>query len=182
MTTYISILRGINVSGQKKILMADLKALYEKLKFHHVTTYIQSGNVVFKSDKKAANEELAKKIEQAIAKKYKFDVPVIVRSAAELKTIIAENPFVKRKKIDPEKIHVTFLSTNPQPAYLSAINPIQFPPDEYIIIGKEIFLHCPVSYGETKLSNKFFETKLKVTATTRNWKTVNTLAEIAETL
>ncbi|MBL7996941.1 DUF1697 domain-containing protein [bacterium] len=179
MTTYISILRGINVSGQKKILMADLKALYETLKFTDVATYIQSGNVVFRADKKAANAELAGKIEQAISKKYKFDVPVIVRTADEMKKAVASNPFVKDKKIDVEKLHVTFLSETAEQLNLESIKKIEFPPDQFVIIGQEIFLHCPKSYGETKLSNKFFESKLKVTATTRNWKTVNTLVDIA---
>lgn len=178
-TTYISILRGINVSGQKKILMADLKTLYETLKFTDVTTYIQSGNVVFRADKKTAGAEPARKIEQAISKKYTFDVPVIVRTSDEMKKAVASNPFVKDKKIDVDKLHVTFLSDVPEEINLENIKKIEFPPDRFVIIDKEIFLHCPKSYGETKLSNKFFESKLKVTATTRNWKTVHTLADMA---
>lgn len=179
MTTYISILRGINVSGQKKILMADLKKLYENIKLTDVATYIQSGNVIFKTEKKEPNEELSKKIELAISKKYKFDVPVIVRTIDEMNKIIAANPFVKNKKINTEKLHVTFLAETPAPANLNDMKTISFPPDKFIVIGQEVFLYCPESYGETKLSNKFFESKLKVTATTRNWKTVNTLAELA---
>lgn len=181
MTAYISILRGINVSGQKKILMADLKTLYEKLGFTNVATYIQSGNVVFKADKKTG-ENLAINIEQAILKKYKFDVPVIVRTEDEMKKIVTLNPFAKEKKIDIEKLHVTFLAEIPAPENANSIGQIAFPPDRFVLIGREVYLHCPVSYGETKLSNKFFESKLKVTATTRNWKTVNTLAEMAGTI
>ena len=178
-TTYISILRGINVSGQKKILMADLKVLYETLKFTDVTTYIQSGNVVFRADKKTAGAELARKIEQAISKKYKFDVPVIVRTADEMKKAMASNPFVKDKKIDVDKLHVTFLSDAPEEINLESIKKIDFSPDQFVIIDKDVFLHCPQSYGEPKLSNKFVESRLKVTATTRNWKTVHTLADMA---
>lgn len=178
MRTFISILRGINVGG-KKVLMADLKALYEGLKFKDIITYIQSGNVIFKSDTTLSDVELAQKIEQALLKKYKFEVPVIIRSLDEVKKVIATNPFLKEKGIDPEKLHVTFLSDIPEKAKTDAIAEVDFPPDRFIIIKKEVFVHCPISYGETKLSNKFFENKLKVSATTRNWNTVNKLAELA---
>ncbi len=179
METFISILRGINVSGQKKILMTDLKALYESLKFKDVITYIQSRNVIFKTNSKSSDQDLAKKIEQAIHKKYNFHVPVIIRSVEEIENIISINPFLKNKDINTEKLHVTFLEEAPQPTSLESIKDFDYPPDEFIIIGKEVFLHCPDSYGETKLSNKFFESKLKVSATTRNWKTINKLIEIA---
>jgi len=177
--TFIAILRGINVSGQKKILMTDLKALYESLEFTDVTTYIQSGNVVFKNGGKISDLGLAKKIETAIEKKYNFQVPVIIRNIEELEKIISNNPFLKEKNIAIEKLHVTFLSRAPNENNIKGIENIDFSPDRSFIIGKEVFLHIPESYGETKLSNKFFENKLKVTATTRNWKTVNKLFEIA---
>ncbi|MDP4283232.1 MAG: DUF1697 domain-containing protein [Bacteroidota bacterium] len=178
MQTFISILRGINVGGQKKILMADLKALYESLKFTDVTTYIQSGNVVFKSGEKISDLDLAKKIETAIEKKYNFQVPVIIRKAEEIEKAISMNPFLKDKNINIEKLHITFLSEIPNESNLKNIKNVDYSPDQFIIEGKEIYLHIPVSYGETKLSNKFFENKLKVIATTRNWKTVNKLFEL----
>lgn len=179
--THISILRGINV-GQKKILMSDLKALYEGLKFKDVTTYIQSGNVIFKSDTKLSDQDIAYKIENAILKKYNFSVPVIIRSIEEIKNIIASNPFLKEKNTNIEKLHVTFLADIPETNFLEKIISYDFAPDKFTILGKEVFLYIPDSYGETKLSNKFFENKLKVSATTRNWKTVNKLEEIANTL
>ena len=182
MQTFISILRGINVSGQKKILMADLKALYEGLQFKEVTTYIQSGNVIFKSDSKISDAALAEKITAAILKKYSFTVPVIVRNINQLENIILGNPFLKEKNIDLEKLHVTFLSEIPGQPATDAIKLLSYPPDRFSIIGEEVFLYTPGGYGETKLSNKFFENKLKVTATTRNWKTVNKLLEIAASL
>ncbi len=180
MITYISILRGINVSGQKRILMSDLKALYGGLNFKDVTTYIQSGNVIFKSDIKATNQALAKKIENAIYEKYNFNVPVIIRSVEEIKNIISSNPFLKIKDTDSEKLHVTFLSDIPDPQSSERIKEYNYPPDEFIMLGKDVFLYCPVSYGDTKLSNKFFEAKLKVSATTRNWRTINKLLEISQ--
>ena len=113
MQTYISILRGINVSGQKKIQMTGLKALYEELKFKAVTTYIQSGNVIFKTGKKESDETLSKKIEKAIQEKYHFDVPVIIRTVEEIENIISINPFLKQSGIDTEKLHITFLGDLP---------------------------------------------------------------------
>lgn len=182
MQTYIAILRGINVGAQKKVLMAELKEVLKKLKLKDVATYIQSGNIVFKSDEKLSNEEFASKIEKVIHKHFKFEVPVLVRNATELKKLIAANPFPKNKKIDLAKVHVTFLSAVPAKPLLEEIKKISFPPDEFSINGKEVYLHTPGGYGETKLSNTFFEKKLKVTATTRNWKTVNTLMEMCESL
>ena len=180
MQTFISILRGINVSGQKKILMADLKALYENLKFSEVKTYIQSGNVIFKSDSKLSDLQFAEKIKREILKNFKFEVPVIIRTKEELKKIIAQNPFMEEKNIDLKKLHATFLSETPAKEKIEQIKEVDFSPDQFIIKGKEIYLHIPNSYGETKLSNNFFEKKLKVTATTRNWNTVNKLFELAE--
>src|SRR3954471_13536569 len=98
METFISILRGINVSGQKKIQMTDLKALYEGLKFKEVITYIQSGNVIFKS-KSASDQKLAKRIEDAIYERYGFTVPVIIRTAEEMEHAISANPFLKQSNI-----------------------------------------------------------------------------------
>jgi uncharacterized protein (DUF1697 family) len=181
METYISILRGINVSGQKKILMADLKALYEGLDFENVTTYIQSGNVIFKTPKPVSDTDLAKKIESAISKKYGFEVPVIVRTHAEMERILAVNPLLKEKGIDIERLHVTFLEEEPASEKVKLIKDLDFSPDKFVIIKKEVYLHCPKGYGITKISNNFFESKLKVKATTRNWKTVNKLVTLATT-
>jgi uncharacterized protein (DUF1697 family) len=179
MQTFISILRGINVSGQKKIRMVDLKKLYESLGFSDVKTYIQSGNVIFKSDSNISDIQFAKKIEKAISEQYLFEVPVIIRTSKELEKIILDNPFMKEKNIDVKKLHTTFLSETPGKEKAALIKEADFLPDRFEIKGKEIYLHIPGSYGETKLSNKFFESKLKVSATTRNWNTVNKLFELA---
>jgi uncharacterized protein (DUF1697 family) len=179
MQPIISILRGINVSGKNKIPMVELKALYEKSGFKNVTTYIQSGNVVFSADKKELNS-LPLKISQLIFKNYGYTVPVIIRTADEMETLINENPLLKIKGIDIEKLHVTFLSEDPHKVNLEKIKEFQYLPDKYLISGKEIYLSCPNGYGNTKLSNTFFENKLKVTATTRNWRTVNELLRIGK--
>jgi uncharacterized protein (DUF1697 family) len=179
MTTFISMLRGINVSGQKQIRMADLKALYEGLGFGNVFTYIQSGNVIFNTDLNITAQKLSAKIANAILEKYGFNVPVIIRTAHEIREVITANPFQQLKGHLPEKLYVTFLEEKPQSAIIEKINHFDFLPDKFIIIESEIYLDCAAGYGTTKLSNTFFENKLKVRATTRNWNTVNKLLELA---
>jgi len=179
MKTYIAILRGINVSGQKLIKMADLKKMFESLDFQDVKTYIQSGNIAFKS-KPESDEDLQKQIHQAIQKTFDFDIPVTVLNEKELKKTQQNNPFLKARKEDESKLHVTFLSEEPDKDLAENLKETaQFLPDEWILAGRSVYIFCPGGYGKTKLSNNFFEKKLKVTATTRNWKTVNELVEMA---
>jgi uncharacterized protein (DUF1697 family) len=179
MPAYISILRGINVGGAKKIRMTLLEGLYRELGFTNVTTYIQSGNVIFSTGGKSPNLALASVIEKKIRDDLQFEVPVIIRTAAEMEAIIEANPFVKEFGIDEERLHVTFLSDLPAPLHGNVIQAVDFPPDRFVLSGKEVYLYCPDGYGRTKLNNTFFEKRLKSTATTRNWNTVKKLAEIA---
>lgn len=176
---YISLLRGINVSGQKKIEMPELKALYESLQFENVVTYIQSGNVIFDSNDKNKSD-IKKIIEDAIKKKYKFHVPVEIRTKREIENIIKNNPFAP---VDLEKngtkILVTFLNTKPDKTKVSNLLEYVVSPEKLIIKGKEVFLHCPDGYGKSKLSNNFIENKLDTEATTRNWKSVLKLLELS---
>lgn len=179
MTTYISILRGINVSGQKSIRMKNLMELYENLGFEKVRTYVQSGNVVFRTaDLKPV--ELEVKISRHIAKEFGFEVPVMVMSREQLKKIIDDNPLSKDPGKDPAFLHVTFLASEPAEVKLDGIEPKKSAGEEIVISGKVIYLYCPNGYGKTKLSNSFLESILKVTATTRNWKTTQQLYRIAE--
>lgn len=180
MGTFISILRGINVSGQRKILMADLKALYEDLKFDNIVSYIQSGNVIFNFNGKRSHDDLVRRIEEAIFQKYHFEVPVILRTLEEMQSLFSVNPFLKESDINIEKLHVTFLAQKPDSERLEKIKESNYPPDRFFIVDREVFLHCPDRYGETKLSNRFFESKLKVSATTRNWKTIGKLIDLAQ--
>jgi uncharacterized protein (DUF1697 family) len=179
MSTFISILRGINVGGHKKILMEDLKKVYEAMGFTEITTYVQSGNVIFKTAQNNSDPLLSDKIENAIKEKYSFHVPVIIRTVDEMRLTISSNPFLQEDGIDSEKLHVTFLDQEPSPTDISAITRYDFSPDRFRILGKEVYLYCPESYGNTKLSNDFFEKKLHVKATTRNWKTVLRLGELS---
>ena len=178
MNKYISILRGINVSGQKKILMVDLKKLYESIGFKNVVTYIQSGNVIFETNDTASEIELASQIEQAILKQYSFEVPVIVFKNKELKKWIDSNPFLKDESIE-ERLYFTFLNKIPDALHVEQLQG-DYLPEKFEIIDKVVFFYCPIGYGNTKLSNTFFEKKLKVKATTRNFKTTFKLLELSE--
>jgi uncharacterized protein (DUF1697 family) len=185
MKTFISLLRGINVSGQNKIRMPDLKGLYESLNLANVETYIQSGNVIFDYEEQDP-ARLVRTIEAAIGRTFETSVQVLLRDKNRFQQIIDSNPFFNQRNEDPEKLHVTFLSESPSE---SALRNLPNPPDpkrsgagngdEFLVYDKEIYLFCPNGYGQTKFSNSFFERKLKVNATTRNWKTVNVLYEMA---
>jgi uncharacterized protein (DUF1697 family) len=160
--------------------MAALRAMFEEMNYGDVVTYIQSGNVIFKTAKATDDKALAKTIEEAIHKTFQSVVPVIIRSLLEMEHAIALNPMVAEKDIDKEKLHITFLAEHPLPANLALIKQYDYTPDKFIILQKEVYLYCPNGYGNTKLNNNFFENKLKVRATTRNWKTVNKLVELAK--
>lgn len=178
MATYISLLRGINVSGQKSIKMDDLKRLYEQLHFQHVKTYIQSGNVIFSTAETNRNK-LAGFIQKTIIDEYGFVVPVIVLTVETLKTIVQNNPFVKDKQKSIDFMHVTFLADMPGQFDGEAIKLRKDANEEIVVTNSAVYLYCPNGYGRTKLNNNFLESKLKVMATTRNWKITNDLLAIA---
>jgi uncharacterized protein (DUF1697 family) len=174
MPTYVSLLRGINVSGRHRIAMADLRALYEAHGHHDVTTYVQSGNVISRSSARTA-AAVARAMQRAIADDLGLDVTVLVRTPAELRRVLEGNPFLGQDS-DVTKLHVTFLA-EPAAARVTALDGDAFAPDRFAIDGQEVYVHCPDGYGRTKINNAFFERKLGVAATTRNWTTVTELAE-----
>ena len=179
MTTYISILRGINVGGFRMIKMEALRQIFADLGFLNCQTYIQSGNVIFQSNK-IDLKTLEKKITAAIIEKFSFEVPVIILELDELMQIIANNTFLNDITKDIAHLHVTFLSEKPEGVNVSKIITVDYQPDEFQLINKAIYLYCPASYSKSKLTNGFFENKLKVKATTRNWRTTNELVSIAD--
>lgn len=174
-STYVCLLRGINVSGHKMMKMDRLRACLESIGLKEVRTYLQSGNAVF--DVPAPlKKDLAKTIGSKIADDFGFTVPILVLSSKEWEKARTENPFLKEKGIDPGKLHVTFLATAPATAALEKLALLKAGEDQYREIGQRLYLYCPGGYGNTKLSNQAIERILKVEATTRNWKTVNALA------
>lgn len=178
MNTWIALLRGINVSGQRMINMKELKALLTKAGFLNVMTYIQSGNVVFGSEE-TNTKKLEKTIAEMIRNHYNFDVPVLVLKETDIETIIKNNPYLNGKK-DIVKLHVTLLEKTPEAKLLATTRDEKFQSDEFTIDGTNIYLYCPDGYGMTKFSTMFFEKKLGVTATTRNWKTLEALQKLAK--
>ena len=176
MTAYVCVLRGVNVTGVNKVAMSELRAMFEQLGHANVSTYIQSGNVVFTSDRDSSG--LAGEIRRALESTLGLNVPAILRSGSELADVLERNPLDSGGR-DPARLHVTFLGQVPEPSLVAILKNHASPPDEFVIDGCEVYLHCPGGYGNTKLNNTFWERGLRVTATTRNWKTVAKLTEMA---
>jgi uncharacterized protein (DUF1697 family) len=170
-------LRGINVSGQKKVNMQDLKALYEELKLCNISTYIQSGNIVFDAEKRDT-DNLARVIEQKLLEKYTFEVPVIVKTVEQLQAIVNSNPFLQRRDVETSSLHITFLWQAPSSEEAARLLAINAQPDECMVGDRAVYVYCPNGYGRTKLTNTFIESKLHTIATTRNWNTVNKLVAL----
>ena len=177
MPVYLSLLRGINVGGQKKIKMDQLKTLYRSLRCEAVETYIQSGNVVFYSKEK--NIALLKdKIENQIEKVFNFNVETFIRTPEDFKRVIKNIPFAEEALRDETKLYVTFLSETLDKSSLHKLEDYDNKRNQFIVSGKEIYLYFPDGYGRSKINNNYFERKLKIHATTRNWKSVNRLYEM----
>ncbi len=175
MTSYVALLRGINVSGHNKLPMADLRRLLEALGYEAVATYIQSGNVVFTSPAKEA--DVARDIAAAIKDEFGFDVPVVVRSRAQLTKVLVHNPYLEANA-DPSKLHVTFLASKPAAASIATLDPERSTPDEFTVRGREIFMFLPNGMGRSKLTTDYFERRLGTSATAWNWNTVNKLLDL----
>jgi uncharacterized protein (DUF1697 family) len=171
MSTIIALLRGINVGGKAAIRMAELKASFEALGFEDVVTYINSGNVVFRG----SNPDAAA-IEKRIEKDFGLTVSVMLRTPKELAAIEESNPF---PRAEPARLHVVFLSGRPTARAVAGLDPDRSPPDEFRVVGREIYLHTPGGIGRSKLAGDYFERTLGVQATTRNWNTVTKLLALA---
>jgi uncharacterized protein (DUF1697 family) len=182
MTKYIAILRGINVGTGRKVPMADLRKLCESLGLQQVQSYIQSGNLVFELPNPESIPELEARLQKAFSEAFGFEIPVLIRTAEEWAESIAQNPFLKEENVDIDRLHLTCLKELPSPELLEKIKVFQYLPDRYEIAGREVFVYCAAGYGKTRLTNSFFETKLKCLATTRNWKTVMQLNELVKTI
>lgn len=168
MNTYVALLRGINVGGHKKILMADLRVLLENINLKNIQTYIQSGNVVFQS----SNDDIISienTIKDQILKQYGFEVLVLVKTHSELKSIFDKCPFLKEKR---EASYFMLLLTSPNDKLIKEVSLLKYPNEEFIITKNCVYIHYSTGYGKAKCGNNFFENKLKVSATARNYKTI----------
>ncbi|WP_303919647.1 DUF1697 domain-containing protein [Draconibacterium sediminis] len=178
MKTYVAILRGINVSGKNKIKMDALKSSFSSLGFNQVQTYIQSGNVVFRYQE-ASSDNLEELINKQIRNDFGFEVPVLVLEEKELANIVKNNPLAGDENREAQFLHVTFLKEHPANVNNEKITAHVKAGEQFAISDGAIYLYCPHGYGKTKLNNNFFESQLKVSATTRNWKTTLKLLEMA---
>ena len=179
MKTYIALLRGINVSGHKIVKMEILRKVLGELDFKNIATYIQSGNVIFDSaveDVAVLEQQIAHKIEEHFG----FLVPVRITTLAELKTIVAENPFVQENLQDTTQPYVAFLSEVPKNENLIQLQAIDFANDRFINKNSVLYLWYDDSAANTKLNNVVIEKKLQLKATARNWKTVLKLIALTE--
>ena len=173
MTVYVALLRGINVGGNRKLAMADLRDAIAGAGGSDVATYIQSGNAVFRHPGKA--RPLTPKLEAAIAGIAGFDVPVTLRTADELAAVIASTPFPTS---EPTQLHVSFLDEPPPAGAFDAIDRAGLAPEDFALIGREVFLHLPNGIGRSKLPQAL-GLYTRHPATTRNWRTVVTLHDLA---
>ncbi|MYC93697.1 MAG: DUF1697 domain-containing protein [Caldilineaceae bacterium SB0661_bin_32] len=173
----IALLRGINVGGKNKLPMKALAALFADAGCEEVRTYIQSGNVVFRAGS-ADVEEISSIISASIQDQYGYQVPVITRTAGELQEIMEANPFLAAGA-GADKLHVMFLADLPDSAGVESLDPERSPGDEFAVRGREVYLHCPNGVARSKLTNSYFDSRLSTTSTSRNWRTVRKLLDLA---
>ena len=174
--TFVALLRGVNLAGRNKVPMAELRSALESLGLEDVVTYIQSGNVVFRSGGGGARE-LAGRMERAIADAFGIEVAVLLRTPAELAKVAAGNPFLQHGA-DPSKLHVVFLGGKPGKTAAARLDPERSPPDEFELSGRELYLHLPNGFGRSKLTLDYVERSLGVAATARNWRTLTKLIDL----
>jgi uncharacterized protein (DUF1697 family) len=172
---FVALLRGVNVGG-RALPMQQLRDVFASLGHSDVATYIQSGNVLFGA-RRNDREAIAHEIRAAIDATVGHDVTVVLRTPTELERVITANPFAGRPETRP--LHVTFLAEPPGAESLERLAVGPNVADEFHVTDLEIYVWCPGGYGRSALTNDFFERRLKVAATTRNWRTVTTLAEMA---
>jgi uncharacterized protein (DUF1697 family) len=180
MAVYISLLRGINVSGHKIIKMVELRSLFQSLSFENVQSYIQSGNVIFTIDHHVTTEQLAKKINQTILAHYQFDVPVFILTLETLQSARENLPFEHVDvSVDGSKVLLFFLSDEVSND-IASLSPYLKGNEHLSVIGKVLYLHCEDGLGRSKLTIALIEKKLQISATARNLKTVDKLLKLSK--
>jgi uncharacterized protein (DUF1697 family) len=180
MPVLISMLRGVNLGPHRRIKMEDLRAVYDSLHLRDVRTYVQSGNVVFKTADRNV-QQLTVRLEKAIERAFGFHSDVIMRTTSEMKHVVERNPFAGRRGIEPGKLVVTFLASDPGEGARAHVRTIEIGPEELHIDGRELYVYFPNGQGRSKFPSAAIEKVLK-TGTARNWNSVTKLLEIAEGL
>jgi uncharacterized protein (DUF1697 family) len=177
----IAMLRAVNVAGHQKIGMEALKTLCSAMGWKDVKTYIQSGNIVFREVGKTP-EKLARKLEDGIEAEFGFRPAVLVRTAAEMRKVIANNPFAQRDEVQPNKLLVVFMSSAPTQKTVDQVLALPCDPEEIHILGREIYIYYPEGMARPKIPLARLERILQCSSTGRNWNTVNKLLAMAEAL
>jgi uncharacterized protein (DUF1697 family) len=177
MAQHILLLRGINLAARNRIAMADLRGVLEDAGFEHVRTYLQSGNVVLSSGAKP--DDIARKTERLIAKHFGLDVPVIVRSRAQLAKVVERNP-LKAVASNPKRYQVSFLETKPTREVVRRVEEAAVAHERVVAIGREIYAWHPDGIGRSRLWTLLAGQRLGITATARNWTTVTNLLSLAQ--
>jgi uncharacterized protein (DUF1697 family) len=181
MPVLISLLRGVNLGGHRKVKMDDLRTLYESLGFEDVQTYINSGNVLFRT----AGRDLArlrKRIEDGIESACGFRSEVILRTPADLRGVLARNPFAARPGTDPSRLAIHFLAADPGAEARKQVLAMDAAPEELHCDGRELYIYYTNGMARPKLSLPLVEKTLRTSGTSRNWNTVRKLLEMAEKL
>jgi uncharacterized protein (DUF1697 family) len=171
MPRFVGLLRGVNVGGKNNVPMAELRALVESLGYTDVSTFIQSGNLFFTGD----DSVTPKQLETAIESRFGIEITVVLRTPAELESVVRANPF---RSADPSKLHVGFMAKKPSAAAVAKLDKKRFLPDEFTVKGAELYLHLPNGMARTKLPG-YLDRQLKIPTTVRNWNTVNKLIELS---
>lgn len=181
MPVIVSFLRGINVGGHAKIKMDALRDLCVSLKFQEPQTFIQSGNVVFKTTERNLLL-VARRFQQAIEKTFACRPEVILRTPGDLRAVISRNPFRRRANVEPGKLLVSFLAADPAKDAAISLAALAIQPEELHLIGRELFIYFPDGQGKSKLPWARVDKALQTTGTGRNWNSVTKILEIAERL
>lgn len=181
MPIVIALLRAVNVGGTSVIRMEPLRALCESLGFRDVRTYVQSGNLVFRTTARDLGK-LARRIEDAIENEFGARPDVILRTAPELRDCVARNPFAERTGIESSKLLVTFLASEPTPDAREKLAAIEIAPEELHLIGRDMYTYFPNGIGISKLPSGAIAKALGTPGTGRNWNTVTRLLQMAEEL
>lgn len=177
MDTKIALLRGVNVAGKHKVPMAELRTLLTNTGLFEVKTYIQTGNIFFKS-LETNNNKLEEKISKAIKDHFGFKVPVLVKSSKEIQAIFDNCPFSEEKKINS---YFVMLSKLPNVDLVRKASQKTYKDEEYLIYNNSIYFYSANGYGRAKFDLNFFERKLNVKATARNYKTMVKLLSLSQT-
>ncbi len=168
---YIGLLRGVNVGGKNKISMSELRGLFQELGHSEVTTFIQSGNVIFAAE----SPPEARELEEAISVRFSMAVPVVLRSLADLRQVVGANPF---EGMEPDRVHVGFIAAKPPGNALLDLDADLYLPERFELVGTELYLYLPDGMGRAKLP-QLLDRRLKTPTTYRNWRTVTQLVELA---